>query len=166
MKAPDFLNKAAKHMQDRAATYDKPEGERSMATAVAAFNAIYGTHLTEYQGWRFMELLKIVRSSHGVHQDSLEDAIAYGALAAEARLKERPVQKNPIVLKGRILEDVVSPTGTTYYSIWDDSGNQSTRITTGSLYGGPLRTFADAMAMFGPYLCSHSIIHYKGVPLK
>lgn len=31
MKATDVLEKAAEHMRDRAATYDKPEGERLRA---------------------------------------------------------------------------------------------------------------------------------------
>lgn len=40
--APSILDAAAKHMRDRAATYDKPEGERSMAATVDAFNIITG----------------------------------------------------------------------------------------------------------------------------
>jgi len=88
VKANEVLRKAAAIMELRAEEYDKPEGERSMAKVVTAFNAIYGTNLTEYQGWRFMELLKIARSSHKPHQDSVEDATAYAALAAEARMAE------------------------------------------------------------------------------
>lgn len=38
--AQQMLAQAAKHMADRAATYDKPAGERSMSTTVAAFNAV------------------------------------------------------------------------------------------------------------------------------
>jgi hypothetical protein len=45
--APDFLKSALGHMEDRAATYDAPGGERSMGKTVASFNAIYGTDLTE-----------------------------------------------------------------------------------------------------------------------
>lgn len=40
--APDLLDAAAGHMRDRAATYDKPEGERSMGKTVQAFNTITG----------------------------------------------------------------------------------------------------------------------------
>lgn len=88
--APDVLAKAKKHMEDRAATYDKPEGERSMAQTVAVFNVFHGTNLTEAQGWHFMEILKRVRlfSRPGFHQDSAEDAVAYGALLAEAKARE------------------------------------------------------------------------------
>ncbi len=85
--APDMLEAALKHMLDRASTYDVPGGERSMAATVAAFNAITGHKLTESEGWRFMELLKIVRdhAAKGGHPDSQEDAVAYAALAGEAR---------------------------------------------------------------------------------
>ena len=84
MKAQEFLTKAGDHMQDRASTYDKPQGERSMAATVGAFNAINGTALTEEQGWMFMELLKIVRSVQGDYKaDNYEDAVAYAALRGE-----------------------------------------------------------------------------------
>jgi hypothetical protein len=90
MKAPDYLGKAAQHMKDRAATYDKPEGERSMGKTVEAFNIITGHCLTEAQGWLLMDLLKKVRlfQREGFHQDSAEDAIAYAALTAEAKQGE------------------------------------------------------------------------------
>lgn len=86
--APALLDQAAKHMRDRAATYDAPQGERSMGKTVQAFNAITGRDLRESEGWLLLELLKIVRSetSKEPHQDSVEDLIAYGALYGEARL--------------------------------------------------------------------------------
>lgn len=84
-KAWEILEQAAAEMQDRAATYDAPEGERSMAKTVAAFNVITGHTLTEQQGWQFMELLKIVRSNQGGYRaDSFVDGAAYAALAGEA----------------------------------------------------------------------------------
>lgn len=86
MKAPEVLEKAAQHMRDRAATYDKPEGERSMAKTVAAFNAITGQDLTVAEGWEFMAVLKQVRTFQNPskpHIDSLEDGPAYLALLAE-----------------------------------------------------------------------------------
>lgn len=88
--AQQLLNKAASHMQKRADTYDKPEGERSMAATVAAFNIITGRDLTESEGWLLMQVLKDVRDRQRAepHQDSLEDGIAYSALKAEARLTE------------------------------------------------------------------------------
>lgn len=84
-KAWDILEQAASEMRDRAATYDAPEGERSMAKTVAAFNVITGHSLTEQQGWQFMEMLKIVRSNQGGYRaDSFVDGAAYAALAGEA----------------------------------------------------------------------------------
>lgn len=88
--APDLLDAAAGHMRDRAATYDKPEGERSIAQTVAVFNQFHGTALTEAQGWHFMQILKDVRlfaNPANPHRDSVEDGVAYSALKGEAILK-------------------------------------------------------------------------------
>jgi len=90
MSAHDILQQAAKHMQDRAATYDKPEGERSMGATVVAFNAVTGISMNEEQGWLFMSLLKAVRSQQGAYRaDSYEDGAAYFALAGEAGANAR-----------------------------------------------------------------------------
>lgn len=83
--APDVLEAGAKHMRDRAVTYDKPEGERSMEKVVQMFNLFTGHNLKESEGWRFMLFLKLVRSVQGEFKlDNFEDAVAYEALAAEA----------------------------------------------------------------------------------
>lgn len=88
--AHDFLTKAATHLKDRAVTYDKPEGERSMAKTVEMFNALTDSEITEEQGWKFMALLKLVRSEQGNFKaDNYEDLSAYGALAGEAASKNR-----------------------------------------------------------------------------
>lgn len=95
MKAPDILKAAAGHMEDRAATYDKPEGERSMAATVSAFRCVTGHSLTEEQGWLFMQLLKAVRSQQGGYRaDSYEDGAAYASLAGEAAYRERYATKS------------------------------------------------------------------------
>lgn len=88
--APRLLDAAAGHMQARTSTYDKPEGERSMAQTVAVFNTFHGTSLTEAQGWHFMQILKDVRlfTRPTFHQDSAEDGVAYAALKGEAKAKE------------------------------------------------------------------------------
>ena len=88
--AHSILEAAGGHMRDRAATYDKPEGERSMGATVEAFRAITGYKLTEEQGWLFMQLLKAVRSQQGAYRaDSYEDGAAYVSLAGEAAARER-----------------------------------------------------------------------------
>lgn len=88
--APAFLEKGAAHMRNRAEQRDAPNGERSMAKTVAAFNAIYDTNLSEEQGWFFMVLLKQVRAAHGIFvADDYEDAAAYCGLAGEAAAQQR-----------------------------------------------------------------------------
>lgn len=95
MTAHDILAAAQSHMKDRAATYDKPQGERSMGATAEAFKAVTGHALTEEQGWLFMALLKAVRSQQGAYrQDSYEDGAAYFALAGEAASRDR---KRPVI---------------------------------------------------------------------
>lgn len=85
MNAEEILIKAAGHLADRAKTYDKPEGERSMRKTVDMFNVLTGGELTEEEGWMFMVLLKMVRSQQGEHRaDNYEDGAAYFALAGES----------------------------------------------------------------------------------
>lgn len=89
--APEFLHKAAAIMEDRAATYDQPEGERSMGKCVAAFNIITGKDLKESEGWLLMQVLKDVRQWQNptYHQDSANDCVAYSALKGEALEREQ-----------------------------------------------------------------------------
>lgn len=83
--AQSILRKAADLIEERGKHRDQPNGEKSMLKTVQAFNAIYGTTLTEVQGWHFMELLKMTRSAYGVYvADDYEDKVAYAALAAAA----------------------------------------------------------------------------------
>ncbi len=99
--AHEILLAGIGHMQDRAATYDKPEGERSMVATVAAFNAVTGDGRmdTEERGWLFQLLLKAVRSQQGGFKlDNYEDGAAYFGLAGEAASKERktPAARHPM----------------------------------------------------------------------
>lgn len=94
MRAPDFLKAGLHHMQDRAVTYDKPQGERSMGMTVALANVLLAEKLreplSEEDGWNFMELLKLVRSKQGEFKaDNYEDRAAYAGLAGEAAFEER-----------------------------------------------------------------------------
>ena len=86
--AADYLESARSEMEDRAASRDQPDGERSMRRAVEAFNAIYGKDLTEAQGWQFMSILKKARGAQGEYrEDDYTDDVAYCALAAESAVK-------------------------------------------------------------------------------
>lgn len=86
--AVSMLIDAADTITERGKQRDQPSGERSMARTVRAFNAIYGTAITEVQGWQFMALLKIARSAGGTHRlDDYVDQAAYAALAGECAEK-------------------------------------------------------------------------------
>lgn len=87
MKAEQFLRQGADVLAERGKEYDKPEGERSMARCVAAFNAITGKDLTEAEGWLLLQTLKDVRQWQNpgrYHEDSAVDCVNYSALKAEA----------------------------------------------------------------------------------
>ena len=96
--AQDILQAGLDHMRDRAATYDKPEGERSMGATVQAFNAVTGLSLSTEQGWLFQILLKAVRSQQGAFRlDCYEDGAAYFGLMGEAAAAERlQVKETPV----------------------------------------------------------------------
>jgi len=89
---PDsILNQAMSEMQDRATTYDSPEGERSMSNTVEAFNLLTGEKMSTSDGWLFMALLKLVRANQGDFRlDSFVDGAAYIALyGSEKSLEEK-----------------------------------------------------------------------------
>lgn len=83
-RADQFLIEAAEVLQQRAALRDKPDGERSMARAVHAYNTLAGTTMTEMDGWIFMCVLKMARATAGSpHIDDAVDLAGYAALLAE-----------------------------------------------------------------------------------
>lgn len=60
-----------------------------MARTVAAFNALTGHALTEFDGWMFMATLKADRACGGSQKaDDIEDGAAYFALAGECITKK------------------------------------------------------------------------------
>lgn len=84
-----YLENALLALADRAAERDS-EAERSMTATVNSFNAMFGTNLTEEQGWQFMVFLKISRSKQGKFKaDDYTDMAAYAALSGEAAAKSR-----------------------------------------------------------------------------
>lgn len=84
-----YLHKASETQDSRAAEYDS-EGvnERSMGKVVKMFNTLTGLSISETDGWRFMEILKMVRSQGRYHEDSLVDGVSYASLAAESAYRE------------------------------------------------------------------------------
>ena len=95
--AEQLLRKAGEIMAERGKQYDSTgqNRERSMGRIVAAFNCLYGTSLTEQQGWYFMLLVKLARQETKPHADSMEDAIAYAALAGEAGFTQLGAMPTP-----------------------------------------------------------------------
>lgn len=94
MKASEFLEAGIRHERDRAATYDKPQGERSIPPVVVAFNALTGHTLSDEEGWLFMMLVKASRSQQGIYsQDSYEDGAMYFGLMGESAHVARKVEK-------------------------------------------------------------------------
>jgi hypothetical protein len=88
MNAAELLRNAAQVIDERGQVRDTPEGERSMARAVDAFNTLNGSRefiaFTELDGWIFMCVLKLARATAGkAHVDDFVDLAGYGALAAE-----------------------------------------------------------------------------------
>ena len=111
MRAPEFLKAGLGHMEDRAATYDKPQGERSMGMTVALVNVLLAEKLreplSEEDGWNFMELLKLVRSKQGQFKaDNYEDRAAYAGLAGEAGYLDRSISGTPPAPAGQDCTDI------------------------------------------------------------
>tara|TARA_R110000737_G_scaffold66705_1_gene94721 strand:- start:75 stop:578 length:504 start_codon:yes stop_codon:yes gene_type:complete len=87
LTADQIMMTSIKEMFDRSSTYDAPGGERSMAKTVAMFNAMAGSDMSVAQGWKFMALLKLVRSEQGDFRlDSFVDGAAYFSLAGESAM--------------------------------------------------------------------------------
>ncbi len=83
--AVGMLQEASDCIGNRASERDT-EAERSMAATIRSFNGMFGTELTEEQGWHFMALLKMARAKGGeFRRDDYVDGAAYFALAGECR---------------------------------------------------------------------------------
>lgn len=94
--AAGILLDAAEILRSRGKERDKPSGERSMHKAVQIFNAIHPEiGLTEVQGWRFMQCLKLSREVQGgFKEDDYLDGVGYAALKAECAIMEN-AQETP-----------------------------------------------------------------------
>ena len=82
--ASSILDAAQKALEDRARSRDRKK-ERSMPSAVKAFNALTGHNITDAQGWLFMAVLKAARAEGGNirRMDDYIDGSAYFALYGE-----------------------------------------------------------------------------------
>lgn len=92
LRADEIVAKGASMIGQRAASRDQ-DSERSMKTTVNAFNAMYGTSLTEEQGWAFMVFLKLSRASKGKKtEDDYVDGSAYFGLMGESALRDQVME--------------------------------------------------------------------------
>lgn len=92
--ADEVLRFAALGIETHSGTLDSPSLEggtpaRSMAAAVAAFNALEGTTLTERQGWAFLQALNMSRAASTARSGDFNsqhylNAAAFAALGHEA----------------------------------------------------------------------------------
>jgi len=91
MQSTQVLKAAMDTQADRGAEYDSPAGERSMPSAVAAFNAITGLNLSTSQGYLLLAMVKQVRlhRASGLHLDSGVDLVSYDSLQVEAMAQEK-----------------------------------------------------------------------------
>ena len=93
--AAKILSEAIKTMEVRGSLYDSKsvgsKEERSMLKTVKMFEVLTGVSISEEQGWKFMAVLKLVRSETGnaSHKDNYLDGAAYMALAGETALKTK-----------------------------------------------------------------------------
>lgn len=82
--ATTLLQEGQDILKARAALRDSDDGGRSMARAVAIFNAWTGSSMSEEDGWRFMIALKQAREIQGdFHKDDYQDLVNYSALLGE-----------------------------------------------------------------------------------
>lgn len=83
--AGKLLNKAADIITERGKTHGGEEQqERNMTKCVTAFNALTGHNLPVWQGWLFMQILKMSRMTSGdLNIDDYDDNTGYAALMAE-----------------------------------------------------------------------------------
>lgn len=88
--AARILTKALDILDERGKEYEQQaHGERSMARTVEIFFAVTRIRLTEYEGWKFMQCLKLARQAASASKlDSFIDSINYEALAAECMLRQ------------------------------------------------------------------------------
>lgn len=92
MTAQDIIQLGLDAISERAASRDLPGGERSMGRAVAAFNSMYGTTITETMGWQFQVLLKMSRAAVGeLNIDDYVDQSSYSGLAGESACRANSV---------------------------------------------------------------------------
>ena len=85
MQAHEFVNDAAKALEDRAVLRDAPGGERSAPKAAAILTAWTGREWAAADVWRCLLAVKLAREIQGnPHADDYTDLAGYAGLLGEA----------------------------------------------------------------------------------
>lgn len=84
-----ILTQAAQVHEQRGVEYDSEHGERSMPLTITLFNTLTGHNLSVADGFKLMQLLKMVRIQQAPHKvDSYVDLAGYAALEGESSTSE------------------------------------------------------------------------------
>jgi hypothetical protein len=75
----EFFSRCTEHIVERANQYDAPE--LNLKRIADAWTNFLKREISPYEVAVMMAMLKLARLSQGYHQDTLEDAAAYIALA-------------------------------------------------------------------------------------
>lgn len=75
----EFFSRCTEHIVQRSSQYDDPE--LNLKRIADAWTNFLKREVTAYEVAIMMAMLKLCRLSQGYHQDTLEDAAAYIALA-------------------------------------------------------------------------------------
>lgn len=90
----EFFSRCTEHIVERANQYDAPE--LNLKRIASMWTNFLKREVTAYEVAVMMAMLKMARLSQGYHQDTLEDAAAYIALAELLKgteleeIKEKP----------------------------------------------------------------------------
>lgn len=87
----EFFSRCTEHIVERANQYDAPE--LNLKRIADAWTNFLKREISPYEVAVMMAMLKLARLSQGYHQDTLEDAAAYIALAEMLKDTELEEQK-------------------------------------------------------------------------
>lgn len=84
-----ILTQASQVHEQRGVEYDSEHGERSMPLTITLFNTLTGHRLSVADGFKLMQILKMVRIQQAPHKvDSYIDLAGYAALEGESSTSE------------------------------------------------------------------------------
>ena len=87
----EFFSRCTEHIVERANQYDAPE--LNLKRIADSWTNFLKREISPYEVAVMMAMLKMARLSQGYHQDTLEDAAAYIALAEMLKDTELEEQK-------------------------------------------------------------------------